>query len=157
LEHAIVRSTHAYGVGGLWLAATVAAATASPSFVAGEGSQLLAPVFAGDVAAVVAAADDRGGHLEGTWALEGPDVVTMSELVTLLAAPGAPAPVSLTTRDAAARFTEALGTPVSSTTVELYALPSRADAPDAAEAFGVVLTTLPEGLGALARTAPGER
>ncbi len=95
LEHAIVRSTHAYGVGGLWLAATVAAATASPPFVVGDGSQPLAPVFAGDVAAVVAAADDRDGHLEGTWALEGPDVVTMSELVTLLAAPGAPAPVSL--------------------------------------------------------------
>ena len=67
LEHAIVRSTHAYGVGGLWLAATVAAATASPPFVVGDGSQPLAPVFAGDVAAVVAAADDTGrasrGHL----------------------------------------------------------------------------------------------
>ncbi len=105
----------------------------------------------------MAAADDRDGHLEGTWALEGPDVVTMSELVTLLGAAGAPAPVSLATRDAAARFTEALGTPVTPTTVELYALPSRADAPDAAKAFGVALTTLPEGLRSLARTASGER
>ncbi|MGZ6544857.1 MAG: SDR family oxidoreductase [Actinomycetota bacterium] len=157
LEHAIVRSTHAYGIGGLWLAATVAAATASPPFVVGDGSQPLAPVFAGDVAAVVAAADDRDGHLEGTWALEGPDVVTMSELVTLLAAPGAPAAVSLTTREAVARFTEGLGTPVSPTTAELYTLPSRADAPDAAEAFGVDLTALADGLQALARTASAER
>jgi NADH dehydrogenase len=157
LEHAIVRSTHAYGIGGLWLASTVAAATASPPFVVGDGSQPLAPVFAGDVAAVVAAADDRDGHLEGTWALEGPDVVTMSELVTLLAAPGAPAAVSLTTREAVARFTEGLGTPLSPTTVELYALPSRADAPDAAEAFNVDLTALADGLHALARTASAER
>ena len=157
LEHAIVRSTHAYGVGGLWLAATVAAATASPPFVVGDGSQLLAPVFAGDVAAVVAAADDTDGHLEGTWAVEGPDVVTMSDLVTLLAGPGAPAAVSSTTREAAARFTEGLGTPVSPTTADLYASPSRADAPDAAEAFGVDLTPLADGLRALARTASAER
>jgi len=157
LEHAIVRSTHAYGVGGLWLASAVAAATASPPFVVGDGSQLLAPVFAGDVAAVLAAADDRDGHLEGTWALEGPDVLTMSELVTLLAVPGAPAAVSLTARETAARLTEELGTPVSPTTADLYALPSRADAPDASEAFGVERTTLAYGLHALARTASAER
>ena len=157
LEHAIVRSTHAYGVGGLWLAATVTAATASPPFVVGDGSQLLAPIFAGDVAAVVAAADDTDGHLEGTWAVEGPDVVTMSDLVTLLAVPGASAAVSSTTRDAAARFTEGLGMPVSPTTADLYALPSRADSPDAAEAFGVDLTPLADGLRALARTASAER
>jgi uncharacterized protein YbjT (DUF2867 family) len=157
LEHAIVRSTHAYGFGGLWLASTVAAATASPPFVVGDGTQSVAPVFVGDVAAVVAAADDRDGHLEGTWALEGPDVVTMSALVTLLATPGANAAVTLTSRDAAARFAEGLGAPVSSTTAELYALPSRADAPDAAEAFGVEPTALADGLGALARTASTER
>jgi uncharacterized protein YbjT (DUF2867 family) len=157
LEHAIVRSTHAYGSGGLWLASTVAAATASPPFVVGDGAQSVAPVFVGDVAAVVAAADDRDGHLEGTWAVEGPDVVTMSALVTLLATSGANAPVTLTSRDAAARFTEGVGAPVSSTTAELYALPSRADAPDAAEAFGVELTALADGLRALARTASAER
>ncbi len=157
LEHAIVRSTYAYGVGGLWLAATVAAATASPPFVVGDGSQSLAPVSAGDVAAVVAAADDRDGHLEGTWALEGPDVVTMSELVTLLAPLGAAAAVSLTPTEAAARFTEVLGTPVSRTTAELYAMGSRADAPDAAEAFGVDPTALADGLRALTRTAYAER
>ena len=83
--------------------------------------------------------------------------MTMSELVTLLAAPGAAAAVPLTTREASARFTDGLGMPVSPTTAELFALPSRADAPDAAEAFGVDLTTLADGLRALARTASAER
>ena len=44
LEHAIVRSTHAYGPGGSWLAATVEGATASPPFVIGDGTQSVAPV-----------------------------------------------------------------------------------------------------------------
>lgn len=157
MQHAIVRSTHAYGLGGLWLAATVEGATASPPFVVGDGSQPVAPVFAGDVAAVLAAADDRDGRLEGTWALEGPDVVTMAELVTLLAVPGADPPVRLTPRDAAARFTDGLGMYVSQTAAELFALASRADAPDAAEAFGVERTTLADGLRAAARPAAAER
>ena len=55
--------------------------------------------------------------------------MTMSELVTLLAPPGAAASVSLRPTEAAARFTDALGTPVSSTTAELYAMRSRADRP----------------------------
>ena len=56
-----------------------------------------------------------------------------------------------------AQICEGVGAPVSSTTAELYALPSRADAPDAAEAFGVELTALADGLRALARTASAER
>ena len=86
LEHAIVRSTHAYGVGGLWLSATVAAATASPPFVAGEGSSCW-PRSSPGMSRRRGRRRRPGQHLEGTWALEGPDVVTMSELVTLLAAP----------------------------------------------------------------------
>ncbi len=157
LEHAIVRSTHAYGAGGLWLAVTVEGATASPPFVVGDGSQPVAPVLAGDVAAVLAAADDRDGRLAGTWALEGPDIVTMSELVTLLATPGADPPVPTTPSVAAVRFTDGLGTAVSQTVAELFALPSRADAPDAAEAFGVERTSLADGLRATARPAAAER
>jgi uncharacterized protein YbjT (DUF2867 family) len=156
MEHAIVRSTHAYGLGGLWLAATVEGATASPPFVVGEGTQSVAPVVAEDVASVLVAADDRDGHLEGTWSLEGPDVVTMAELVTLLAAPGSDPPVSLPPSAAAARLTEGLGTLVSETAAEVFALPSRADAPDAAEAFGVRRTALAEGLRATAQTAAAE-
>jgi uncharacterized protein YbjT (DUF2867 family) len=155
MEHAIVRSTHAYGVGGLWLAATVEGATASPPFLVGEGSQSVAPVVAEDVASVLVAADDRDGHLEGTWSLEGPDVVTMAELVTLLAAPGSDPPIALPPSAAAARLT-GLGTMVSETAAEVFALPSRADAPDAAEAFDVRRTALAEGLRATAQTPAAE-
>lgn len=157
MEYATVRSTHAYALGGLWLAATVEGATASPPFVVGEGSQSVAPVFAGDVAAVMAAADDRDGRLEGTWALEGPDAVTMAELVTLLAAPGADPPSPLSPGAAAARLTDGLRMFVSRTTAEVFALPSRADGPDAAEAFGVERTTLADGLRATAQPAAAER
>jgi uncharacterized protein YbjT (DUF2867 family) len=150
LEHAIVRSTHAYGPGGSWLAATVEGATASPPFVIGDGRQSVAPVFADDVAAVLAAADDREGRLEGTWAIEGPDAVAMADLVATLAAPAAGPPVPLAPAEAVARF-EALGMPISRTTADLFALPSRADAPDAAAAFGVVKTTLVDGLRATAQ------
>lgn len=157
MEHAIVRSTHAYGLGGLWLAATVEGATASPPFVVGDGSQPVAPVFADDVAAVLAAADDSDGRLEGTWAIEGPDIVTMAELVAILAAPDADPPVPLTIQEAAGRLTDGLGTLVSETTAEVFSLPSRADAPDAAGAFGVERTTLADGLRATARMAAAER
>ena len=156
MEHAIVRSTHAYGLGGLWLAATVEGATASPPFVIGDGSQSVAPVFANDVAAVLLAADDRDERLEGIWALEGPDVVTMAELVTLLSAPEADPPVPLPPGEAAARLTDGLGTFVSQTAAEVFALPSRVDAPDAAEAFGVERTTLADGLRATAQSASAE-
>jgi tRNA A37 threonylcarbamoyladenosine synthetase subunit TsaC/SUA5/YrdC len=80
----------------------------------------------------------------------------MSELVTLLAVQGTPAAVSLTTDEVAARLTDELGSPVSTTTADLYALPSRSDAPDAAQAFGVDPTALADGLRALARMASAE-
>jgi uncharacterized protein YbjT (DUF2867 family) len=157
LEHAIVRSTHAYGLGGLWLTATVEGATASPSFMIGDGTQSVAPIFADDVAAVVAAADDREGRLEGTWGLEGPDVVTMSQLVVLLSPPGADPPQPLAPREAAARLTQGLGTIVSETAAEVFARSSRADALDAAAAFGVERTSLADGLRATARSPASER
>ena len=154
MEHAIVRSTHAYGSGGSWLAATVEGATASPPFVIGDGRQSVAPVFADDVAAVLAAADDREGRLEGTWAIEGPDAVAMADLVGTLAAPGADPPVPLPPADAVARL-EALGVHISPTAADLFAMPSRADAPDAAAAFGVTRTTLVDGLRATAQQTAG--
>ena len=156
MEHAIVRSTHAYGPGGSWLAATVEGATSSPPFVIGDGRQSVAPVLAEDVAAVLAAADDSDGRLEGTWAIEGPDAVAMADLVASLAAPGADPPLPLAPAEAVARF-EALGMRISRTAADLFALPSRADAPDAAAAFGVRRTTLVEGLRATAQRAGIER
>jgi len=157
MEHAIVRSTHAYGLGGAWLAATVEGATASPPFVIGDGSQSVAPVFVDDVAAALAAADDSEAVLEGTWALEGPDAVAMADLVALLSAPDAEPPVPLDPTEATSRL-ETAGTPISLTAAELFALPSRADAPDAAAAFRVTRTTLAYGLRTIAeQTAGAER
>jgi NADH dehydrogenase len=152
LEHAIIRSTYAYGLGGLWFAAMVEGATASPPFIVGDGSQSLAPIFADDLAAVLAAADDREGALEGTWALEGPDAMSAADLVELLAPEGA-APVHLAPDEAAIRLSAALGTPVSRTATDLFAMPSRADAPDAGDAFGLARTPLVEGLRATVERA----
>ena len=158
MEHAIVRSTHAYGVGGLWLAATVEGGDRVAA-VRDLGREQRWPRSSPRMSRRSWPRPTTGtGRLEGTWALEGPDVVAMAELVgTLLGASGASGSGIAGDADAAARFTEALGTPVSPTTVELYALPSRADAPDAAEAFGVALTTLPEGLRSRRERPPGER
>lgn len=153
MEHAIIRSTHAYGMGGLWFAATVEGATASPPFVVGDGSQSLAPVFADDLAAILAAADDRGEALQGTWAFEGPDALTAVELVALLAPEARTPPIPLSPGEAASRLTTALGTPVSSMATEVFAMASRADAPDAGDAFGVARTPLVDGLRALVERA----
>jgi NADH dehydrogenase len=150
MEHAIVRSTHAYGLGGVWLAATVEGATASPPFVIGDGTQSVAPAFADDVAAVLAAVDDSEAPVKGTWAFEGPDDVAMADLVELLSAPGAPPPIPMSPSEAAARL-GTLGTDISETAAELFSFRSRADAPDAAEAFGVTPTPLAEGLRAIAQ------
>lgn len=157
MEHAIVRSTHAYGLGGLWFTATVEGATASLPFVVGDGSQSLAPVFADDLAAVLAAVDDREGALEGTWTLEGPDAMSASELVTLLA-PDEATPIPLSPEEAAPRLAVGLGMAVSRTAAEVFALPSRADppdAPDAGAAFGVARTPLVVGLRATVEHAAG--
>ncbi len=145
IEHAIVRSAHAYGVGGSWFTATVQGATTTPPFVCGPGTQPLAPVFAADVAAVIAAIDDHAGPLEGTWGIEGPDVVSADELVGILRADDA-APTHADGQPAAAALTKLLETPVDAVTASFFAMPSRADRPDAAAAFGVRTTPLLEGL-----------
>jgi uncharacterized protein YbjT (DUF2867 family) len=145
IDHAIVRSTHAYGLGGLWFTATVQGAIATPPFVCGPGSQSLAPVFAGDVAAVVAAIDDHAAPLGGTWGLEGPDEVSADELVGLLRANGA-TPTHADGQPAAAALTGLLDLPIDAVTASFFAMPSRRDRPDAADAFGVRRTGLLDGL-----------
>ena len=145
IEHAIIRSTHAYGLGGLWFTALVQGATATPPFVCGPGSQPVAPVLADDVAAVVAAIDDHVGPLSGTWGIEGPDVVSADQLVGLLRADDA-APAHADGQPAAAVLTELLETPIDAVTASFFAMPSRSDQPDAAEAFGVRRTSLVDGL-----------
>jgi uncharacterized protein YbjT (DUF2867 family) len=156
IEHAIIRSTHAYGLGGLWFTALVQGATATPPFVCGPGSQPVAPVLADDVAAVVAAIDDHAGPLSGTWGIEGPDVVSADQLVGLLRADDA-APAHADGQPAAAVLTELLETPIDAVTASFFAMPSRSDRPDAAEAFGVRRTSLVDGLRAtLAAAGPGD-
>jgi NADH dehydrogenase len=145
IEHAIVRSTHIYGLGGSWFTATVQGATTTPPFVCGPGTQALAPVFAADVAAVIAAIDDQAGPLEGTWGIEGPDAVSADELVSILRADDAP-PTHADGQAAAAALTKLLETTVDAVTASFFAMPSRADRPDAAAAFGVRTTPLLEGL-----------
>lgn len=145
LEYAVVRSTHVYGLGGAWFSAFVAGASASPPFTCGTGTHELAPVYADDLGAVIAAIDDQTGAIAGTWGLEGPDVATADELVAVLRDDDAP-PSHADGQAAAATLTELLGAPIDAVAASFFALPSRVDAPDAASAFGVGRTPLLEGL-----------
>jgi uncharacterized protein YbjT (DUF2867 family) len=77
LEHVILRCAHVLGPGGRLLELLAAGA---PVPVPGDGRQRVAPVWVGDVAAAIAAADDAA-ELAATWALAGPDEVTFDELV----------------------------------------------------------------------------
>jgi uncharacterized protein YbjT (DUF2867 family) len=145
LEHAVLRCAHAYGLGGRWFTATVVAA--EHGFVVGGGDQRLAPLFADDVGAAVAAIDDRRDGIAGTWHLEGPDVVSADELFDLLGEGGRPE--HLPPAEAAARLTGLLAIPVSRATAELFARgtpESASGVADAADAFAIARTSLEEGL-----------
>ena len=102
-------------------------------------------MHADDVAAVVAAIDDRATPIAGTWGLEGPDVLTADALVSLLRDDEAP-PTHAGGQAAAAALTTLLGAPVDAVTASFFGMPSRSDAPDAAAAFGVHRVGLIEGL-----------
>ena len=156
LEHAVLRCAHAYGLGGLWFTATVVAA--EHGLVVGDGEQLLAPLFADDVAAAVAAIDDRPHDVAGVWHLEGPDVLTADDLFRLLAE-GEEAE-HLGPEEAAARLTELLEFPLSRGAAELFALGTPASEPgvdDAVEAFGLRRMSLDDGLRLTADRAAGVR
>ena len=142
LEHAVLRSSHAYGLGGLWFAATVMGA--DHGFVVGDGTQRYAPVLAGDVAQVVAAIDDRSDPVEGTWSLGGPEELTADEVFAIEGDGGEPA--HLDAGEAAERLTELLAIPVSTRATELFAMSSVPDAPAAADAFGGRMTAFEDGL-----------
>jgi uncharacterized protein YbjT (DUF2867 family) len=155
LQHAIVRSSHVYGLGGLWFTAVVQGALVRPPVaIALVADELLAPVLDDDLAAVLVAADDRDTDLAGTWALEGPDSASAADLTERLAGPGAGEAVPLDADRAPGVLAELLGIPVSRVVADHLLRPERADAPDAAAAFGVGLTGLDAGLvGTLARSA----
>lgn len=145
LDHVIIRSTHVYGMGGFWFTAAVEGALEDPPIVVAPGGQEMAPVFVDDLAAVIAAADDVREHPEGTYALEGPDVITASAFVRMLGGE-IREPEPLEPDDAARRLRSLLQAGVSVRACELFGLPSRADATDASAAFGIERTRLLEGL-----------
>jgi uncharacterized protein YbjT (DUF2867 family) len=146
LEHAVLRSSHAYGLGGLWFASMVMGA--EHGFVVGDGSQRMAPVLAEDVARVVATIDDRGDPIEGIWSVRGPEEFTSDEVFEIVGEGGEPA--HLDPASAAERLSTLLEIPVSIRATESFAGPSVADEPDAADAFGVSMTSLEDGLRAIA-------
>jgi nucleoside-diphosphate-sugar epimerase len=152
LQHAIVRTTHVYGLGGLWFTAVVEGALAATPFVLGRGDQELAPTYVEDLASVIAAIDDVPGELAGTWGLEGPDVVTADGLARLLRGDDA-VPAHADGQAAAEALTRLLGIPLDAVAASFLAMRSRADAPDAAEAFGVSRTPFLDGLRATLEAA----
>lgn len=77
LEHAILRCTHVLGPGGRLLDLLAAA---EPVPVPGDGRQRVAPVWVGDVATAIAAADDAV-ELTATWSLSGSTELTFDALV----------------------------------------------------------------------------
>jgi uncharacterized protein YbjT (DUF2867 family) len=86
LEHAILRCSHVLGRGGQLLELLGAG---EPVPVPGSGRQRVAPVWVGDVARAVAAADDAV-ELRASWSLAGPAELSLDELVDALhAAPPA--------------------------------------------------------------------
>jgi NADH dehydrogenase len=129
LQYAIVRSAHIFGLGGSWFTALVEGASASPPFVCGPGTQVVAPVYADDVGAVIAAIDDHAAPVGGTWGRDDDE-----------------RPGHADGQAAAATLTSLLGEPVDAVAASFFAMPSRADAPDAAAAFEVRRTPLLEGL-----------
>lgn len=150
LEFAIIRTAAVYGVGGPWFELLVAGAARRPPAVVGDPSTTVAPVFAGDVAAVLLAADDRADPVHGTWALEGPDRVAVGDLVAALSENEAPP--RIVPADAA-EVERLLRRPVSAAAVEVLTDSWRADAPDAAAEFGVKRTPLAEGIRRIASVA----
>jgi len=156
LQHVVIRSAPVVGAGSLWFAAAVGGALQSPPVVWGPGDRPLAPVAVGDLAAVLAVADDLDADLAGTWALEGPDVVDADGVVRLLAGDDV-APQHLQGEEARARLSAVFGRPIGDAVLDALTGPAHDDSPDAAAFFGVQRTPLAEAMrAALApAAAPG--
>jgi uncharacterized protein YbjT (DUF2867 family) len=143
LQHAVIRSAPVVGAGSLWFVATVAGALQAPPIAWGPGRRSVAPVAVGDLAAAIAVADDLDGDLAGTWALEGPDIVTTDDVLAVLAGPDA-TPEYLEGEAARSRLAFLLERPVGPHVIDALTAPGRADAPDAAERFGLSVTPFGE-------------
>jgi len=145
LDHLILRCTHVYGPGQRWLEEMRATALRPlAASVVGDGRQRIAPVHVGDVAAALLAADHRAEPVSGTFALQGPDVVTADELVDLIA--GRRRRKIHLSPAAARRAARLLGRAVNPALLEILASDSLADAPPADRELDLTLTRLAEGL-----------
>ena len=144
LEYAIVRSTHVYGPGSTWLRTMVSLASRWPATVIGTGRQVVAPVFVGDVARALAAADERGSLASGIWELEGPERLSADELTDLLA--GGRRPKLHLSPRAAKALRAGPQRHLSMAALEVLAADSVAGSPSADLEFGVQRTPLPAGL-----------
>ena len=149
LEHAILRCAPVYGLGGIWFTAVVQGAAAEPPVTIGDPSREVAPLFADDLAQVVAAIDGWSPEVAGAWCLEGPDVVRASELAALLRGDATVA----RHLEGEGPLGELLGVPVSASAAAYLRAAGRARGDDAAEVFGVPRTSLREGLHRVASRA----
>jgi uncharacterized protein YbjT (DUF2867 family) len=144
-QHVVLRSTHVYGRGSRWLAEVTRAARGPvAAVVVGPGTQRVAPVHVEDVARALAAADDREAELTGTYAIQGPEVVTADELADILA--GRSRRKLHLSPAAAARAARLQGRRLSPAMLDVLASDSLSDAPDAAAELGLELTPLRQGL-----------
>ena len=82
LEHAILRCTHVLGPGSRLLALLAGAVPErGPVLVPGDGRQRVAPIWVGDVADAIAAADDAPELSGVTWSVAGPAELALDGLV----------------------------------------------------------------------------
>jgi uncharacterized protein YbjT (DUF2867 family) len=131
-QRVIVCTTPVYGPGIPWLEALRSMARAPIALLPVDPDLRVAPVFYEDLVAVLVAADDRGGPVSGTFALRGPDLISVGELVSRLSG--------------RRRHPVRVGFRRGLTWLEtvLSALPP--EGPDAAIEFRVTLTPLRDGL-----------
>jgi len=142
----IIRTNIVYGRDSeLLLMITGMARTRPRARVIGTGDQRWAPVLVDDLAAVLAAADDREAFESGVWGLDGPDLVTMNELVDLLAGKHRVARTTVARPGRSGSIRERRWA-LSDETLGSLSRDVVAGPPSAAEEFGVELTPLRQGL-----------
>ena len=135
VEAVVVRATHIHGPGQRWTDEMRAAATRPlAATVIGSGRQRLAPVHVEDLAATLAAADDRTGTIRGTYAIGGPEVLTADEVIDRLA--GRRRRKVHLSLNAARRAARLQGRRYHPALLEVLAADSLPDAPDASVALG---------------------
>jgi len=119
-------------------ARTMLAIGARSVTVLGNGKQRIAPVFVGDVAAAIVAA--LGSGISGTFDLQGPEVMSLDELVHILNAP-----YTVEIRHVPAFIAPLLafvGPKLPAALIDLMVRDCRSNAPSALEVFGAVSTSL---------------